>query len=97
MAIAPATAAVAKYIREGTTSAALNSAAKAVPATKPSCTIAVSHPVSAGLSCQRVASCGETALAANQSDIPKSSAAERSASMRHRAGCESGTPAEPTR
>ena len=85
-AVAPVSAATAKYQREGRTSARLSTAAIAVPQTNPSCTIVVNHAASPRVNDHVCQSCGETALAANHSDIPRSSAPARMASMRHRAG-----------
>src|SRR5207248_10517505 len=58
----------------------------AVPRTNPSCTIDVIQPTADESSCQRAPSCTDTALAANQSDIPRSSAHARRASRRQRRG-----------
>src|SRR2546429_10010671 len=63
----------------------------AVPRTNPSWTIAVIQPTAEELSCQRAASWDDTALAANQSDIPRSSAQASRVSTRHRRGSVSST------
>src|SRR5438874_1529269 len=88
-AAAPTIAATAKYQREGSTSARLSTAAIAVPQTKPSCTMVVNHAASPRVKDQDSESCGETELAANQSDIPSSSAPASNASIRQRAGSRS--------
>jgi len=60
-----------------------------VPKTNPSWTIVVSHPASAVVSPQIDRSCGVTALAENQSDIPNNSAIPSNVSTRQRVDCKS--------
>ncbi len=89
LAAAAHSAEVANRDRAGTTSARLSSAAAAVPNTKPSWTTVVSQPACWALRPQSAWSCGATALAVNQSDIPSSSASEsRSRIPQRRAVCE---------
>ena len=89
LAAAPTSAHAANSARAGTMSATLSTAEMAVPVTKPSCTIVVSHAASLLLSVHCAVYCADTALAANHSVIPSSSATVRRPSMRQRSGCES--------
>src|SRR6185437_7869672 len=83
----PTKAPAAKRRPAGTMSTTLSVASTAVPTTKPSCTMVVSQPDRDALRSHNVRYCADTALAANQSDIPSSSAHASNTSMRQRDGC----------
>src|SRR5438046_1847145 len=82
-AIAPRSAETAKTWRVLKTSGKLRSALIKVPATNPICTDSVSHDVVAMPRCHSRAICGAAADAANQSDMPRSSASASSSSARN--------------
>ncbi|WP_434478934.1 hypothetical protein [Gemmatimonas sp.] len=73
-AAAATSALTAKRRRVGITSARLSNADSAVPPTKPNWTMVVSHAASLLVRLHCVWYCADTALAANQSDMPSNSA-----------------------